>query len=100
MYVLYACGHRVGRFDRLVRVLLLRYQAQLAGTAGGRGRENRTENEIEDDETAAAEPSTATGAAAAAGQDRHRHRRQSRYRRKDRTEEADQLGADTRQQRQ
>jgi len=67
MYVLYACGHCVGRFDRFVRVLLLRHQAQLVGAAGGRRRENRTENEIADDETATFEPSATTGAAAAAG---------------------------------
>lgn len=42
--------------NRSVRLLLLRHQAQLVGSAGGRGRENRTENEI------AAEP--AAGAAA------------------------------------
>lgn len=102
----------VDTFSRPVRLLLLRHQAQRVGGAGGRGRENRTENEIA---TETAEPATA---AAADGEDdprcccpgrdpRHWFRcsppfhnwRQCRGR-EDRTEEADQLGAAAREQRQ
>lgn len=74
-------------FRRPVCVLLLRHQQQFAGTAGGRGREDRAEDE---DETA--EP-TAAPAATAVGQDGEDGRR--------RREKADQPGAHrTRQQRQ
>lgn len=78
-------------FRRPVRVLLLRHQQQFAGTAGGRGREDRAEDE---DETA--EPTAA--AAAATGSQDGRCREDGRRRRR---EKADQPGAHrARQQRQ
>lgn len=90
-------------FRRSFRLLLLRYQTQLVGTIGGRGRENRAEDEAIDeviDETAKSE-SVGDGAAR-----EHRHgagRRQLRRggrRPTIRTKEAHQPGADSRQKRQ
>jgi len=107
-------------FSRSVRLLLLRDKTQHVGTSGGRGRENRTENEIADDDKTAKQSTTGSG------EDfrQHQHRLHSQHhqyyyrshslhqsrlirhhcssgrREEDRTEEADQLGTATRQQRQ
>lgn len=80
-------------FRRPVCVLLLRHQQQFAGTAGGRGREDRAENKDETTEPTAASATAATVVSQGGGrcgEDGHRRR-----------EKADQPGAHrTRQQRQ